>query len=49
MSVEIRAEEDGDRAKIYELNVGAFPTDAEAKLVDALRDAARPFLVVGCR
>ena len=35
--IEIRAEREGDRAAIHELNARAFGGDAEARLVDALR------------
>jgi putative acetyltransferase len=34
----IRAEQAGDAAAIYSLHCAAFPTDAEARLVDRLRD-----------
>ncbi|MEQ8315553.1 MAG: N-acetyltransferase [Gammaproteobacteria bacterium] len=37
MNVQIRNEESPDREKIYRINLAAFPTDAEAKLVDQLR------------
>ena len=40
----IRAETEEDVAAIHELNGQAFETDAEARLVDALRLAARPFV-----
>jgi putative acetyltransferase len=39
MAVAIRPERDGDRAAIFAIHAAAFPTDAEAKLVDRLRDA----------
>lgn len=42
MSIEIREEKDTDRAAIHALNAEAFPTDAEARLVDALRAKASP-------
>lgn len=38
----IRAEREGDRAAVYEVNTSAFETPAEARLVDALREQARP-------
>lgn len=38
MTLTIRAERDADRAAIFEVHARAFPTDAEARLVDALRD-----------
>lgn len=37
MSIQIREEAPGDVAAIHALNVAAFDTDAEARLVDALR------------
>jgi putative acetyltransferase len=37
----IRAEEPTDAAAIYRVHEAAFPTDAEARLVSALRDAGR--------
>lgn len=37
----IRPERPGDEAAIYAVHVAAFPTDAEARLVDALRSAGR--------
>ncbi len=39
MSVAIRPERAADRAAIFELVARAFPTDAEARLVDRLRAA----------
>lgn len=42
MSVQIRPETDADKAAVFELNAEAFATDAEARLVDALRGAAKP-------
>lgn len=39
MSLTIREEGPADRTAIYDVNVAAFKTDAEAKLVDALRAA----------
>ena len=37
--VSLRAEEPGDVEAVREVNARAFPTDAEARLVDALRAA----------
>lgn len=37
MSIELREEAPGDTAAIHALNAAAFETDAEARLVDALR------------
>jgi putative acetyltransferase len=47
MMTTIRAEQTGDAAAIYSLHCAAFPTDAEARLVDRLRanDHARMSLV----
>jgi putative acetyltransferase len=39
MPVAIRPERPGDRAAIFAVHASAFPTDAEACLVDRLRDA----------
>lgn len=39
MAVAIRPERPADRAAIFAIHAAAFPTDAEAKLVDRLRDA----------
>ena len=39
MTVEIRAERQRDRPAVFELNRAAFPTDAEARLVDTLRSS----------
>lgn len=39
MAISIRPERDSDRAAIFEIHARAFPTDAEARLVDRLRDA----------
>jgi putative acetyltransferase len=38
----VRPERAADVAGVYVVNASAFPTSAEAKLVDALREAARP-------
>ena len=40
--VTIRAERDDDHRAVFELNQDVFATDAEARLVDALRSAAIP-------
>jgi putative acetyltransferase len=42
--LEIREEQAGDVASVHELNALAFPTEAEANLVDVLREAARPVI-----
>jgi len=39
MAISIRPEGEGDRAAIFDVNARAFATDAEARLVDRLRDA----------
>jgi putative acetyltransferase len=46
-ALRIRAEEEADRAAVHAVNAAAFPTPAEADLVDALRaaGAARVSLV----
>lgn len=38
MTINIRPENNADRAAVWNVNRAAFPTDAEADLVDALRD-----------
>lgn len=43
-NVQIRAETDADHAAIHAVNAAAFPTAAEADLVDALRQQARPLI-----
>ncbi len=40
----IRAEETDDRQLVYTVNVAAFDTPAEARLVDTLRAQARPMI-----
>ncbi|HKH45464.1 MAG TPA: hypothetical protein VKM72_12430 [Thermoanaerobaculia bacterium] len=40
----IRAERDADRAAIHAVNAAAFPTPAEADLVNALRQQADPLI-----
>lgn len=42
--VRIRDEEERDRAAVHAVNAAAFPTRAEADLVDALRTRAWPFV-----
>jgi len=41
---EIRAEQKHDRAAVHAVHVAAFPTDAEADLVDRLRSDAAPIV-----
>ena len=38
----IRPEEPGDAETVYAVHAAAFPTEAEAKLVDAIRETASP-------
>ena len=40
----IRAENENDRSAVYAVNVAAFETPAEAKLVDTLRQRAHPIV-----
>ncbi|MDI9599055.1 MAG: N-acetyltransferase [Acidobacteriota bacterium] len=40
MKFDIRQEQPGDEAAVHALNVAAFETDAEARLVDALRTSS---------
>lgn len=40
----IRPEEEKDWAAVYAVNAAAFETEAEARLVDALRQQARPIV-----
>jgi putative acetyltransferase len=42
--VEIRREAPGDYTRVFQVNAQAFETDAEARLVDALRFAADPVI-----
>lgn len=44
MSIEIRQETDADKAAVFGINAAAFPTDAEARLVDSLRMSADPYI-----
>lgn len=40
MSIQIRSETDDDKTAVYDINAAAFPTETEARLVDALRESA---------
>ena len=40
----IRKEKDSDKEKIWKTNTEAFDTDAEANLVDTLRDSGTSFI-----
>ncbi len=40
----IRKEKDSDKEKIWKVNVESFETEAEANLVNALRDSKIPFI-----
>lgn len=40
----VRREEPGDQRAVHEVHAASFPTKGEARLVDALRSAARLFL-----
>lgn len=44
MNIQIRAESDKDKDAVFAVNAAAFPTDAEAKLVDLLRHSASPVI-----
>ena len=44
MNVTLRDETDTDRGAVFALNTAAFATDAEARLVDALRVSADPLI-----
>jgi putative acetyltransferase len=44
MSIQIRSETDADKDAVFGINVAAFPSDAEARLVDSLRLSADPFV-----
>src|SRR5262245_43058576 len=41
MMLTVRAEQPGDAAAVYRVHAAAFPTDAEANLVDRLRQAGK--------
>lgn len=43
-NLQIRAETKADEKAIFKLNVAAFESDAEAKLIDKLRADASPFI-----
>ncbi len=40
----IRKEKDSDKEKIWKVNAEVFETEAEANLVNALRDSGIPFI-----
>ena len=42
--MQIRTEQPADRQAVFALHTDAFPTDAEARLVDLLRDSAADFV-----
>lgn len=42
--MDIRKEKGSDKEQIWKVNVAAFNTDAEANLVNALRDSGNPFI-----
>lgn len=44
MSIQIRSETDNDKTAVYDINAAAFPTETEAKLVDALRKSASEYI-----
>ncbi len=44
VNIDIREERPSDHGSVRELNVKAFPTDAEARLVDLLREDTRPLI-----
>ena len=44
MSIQIRSETDLDKDAVFCINVAAFPSDAEARLVDSLRLSADPYV-----
>jgi len=44
LAMEVRPEQQQDQAAVYRLNSSAFATDAEARLVDALRKRASPIV-----
>ncbi len=44
MSIQIRSETDDDKTAVYDINAAAFPTETEAKLVDALRKSASEYI-----
>ncbi len=44
MSIQIRSETDDDKTAVYDINVAAFPTETEARLVDVLRESASEYV-----
>jgi putative acetyltransferase len=44
MKIQIRQETEADKAAVFGINAAAFPTDAEARLVDSLRMSADPHI-----
>jgi putative acetyltransferase len=44
MRIRIRPETDADMADIFKVNAAAFPTEAEARLVDTLRESAGEYI-----
>jgi putative acetyltransferase len=42
--MQIRSEKSGDMDKVWEINVAAFETDTEAKLVNALRESGVSYI-----
>ena len=44
MKINIRKEKDSDKENIWKVNAGAFETEAEANLVNALRDSGIHFI-----
>ncbi len=44
MNIEVRPETEAERSAVFDLNVAAFPSPAEAKLVDSLRRSAEPYI-----
>ena len=44
MSIQIRSETDADKAAVFDINAVAFPTEAEARLVDILRESAGEYI-----
>ena len=42
--MQIRVEAEGDRAAIFDVNAAAFPTKAEARLVDVLRESVEKYV-----
>ncbi len=44
MSIQFRSETDDDKTAVYDINAAAFPTETEARLVDALRESASEYI-----